>query len=781
MNKRRFVSLIISVMLLVVLACGRPDTLPTVAPTEKPAEPAATPTMKSESGPTPVVAQTPPATIPADDREIRQNLLRATVQIVALTKQGGRFQPMWTGSGTILTPDGLILTNAHVATDSDPNYQPDALGVAITTRSDDLPDLKYLAEIRAIDYDLDLAVIQIVSDLSGNAVDPAQLGLTYVTLGDSDSLELGDLLHILGYPGIGGETITFTEGVVSGFTREPGVDGRAYVKTDATIAGGNSGGLAANLGGEIVGVPTQVGYGGAERFADCRYLADTNGDGRIDQNDNCIPVGGFINAIRPVNLAKPLVEAARLGIASPPPAQKPKPGGSPSMDSSFFNLVFAPAVTDNDQPTQIVTQLPSGATELYACWEYAGMADGVTWEARWTLDGEYQDDVSWTPAPWKGGESGSWWVSVYNDEGLVEGAYRLELYVDGKKVVEGTIPVGGSASGSAISGLIFSDGITGDDRPVNPSFLLPSGITEVYAFFDYADMQEGVAWRRVWTYDGSEVASKDAVWDGGSRGSTWVGLTSDEPLEPGDYRLDIYVEGALAATSSFSVAGTQGHSPIGPITFAAGQDGRGNPIDAGTTFASGLTELRYFVDYVGMRDGMAYEAKWFFDDDELLSVDVIWDEGESGTFTDNIYRKSGDPLWDGEYRLEIYVEGQLVQEATATIGGGAPPPTPVGKDGGLQLRGRVIDADTGRGIRGALYIVLNPGVTVAEWDGNDADIYTSAETDLKGYFELPDALARNQSYSVIVWKDGYRPVTGDDILISDEASPYEVEVTLQEE
>jgi hypothetical protein len=323
--------------------------------------------------------------------------------------------------------------------------------------------------------------------------------------------------------------------------------------------------------------------------------------------------------------------------------------------------------------------------------------------------------------------------------------------------------------------------VTDDDRPTNPTYLLPSGIPKIYAFFDYADMVDGATWRRVWYYGEREVASKDATWDAGERGSTWIGLSSDTPLEPGDYRLEIYVEGVLMATSNFSVAGTQGQSAIGPITFAAGKDGHGNPIDPGTTFEAGLTEVRYFGDYVGMKEGMAYEAKWTFNGEELLTVDLEWDEGESGTFTDNIYRKSGDPLWDGEYVLELYVEGQLMQRATATIGGGAPPPTPVAKDDGLLIRGYIRDADTGRGIAGVLYVVLVPGVTVATWDGDDKEIYTAAKSDVDGYFELPDALVRNQSYSIIVWTEGYRAVTGDDILIGDEASPYEVEIVLQKE
>ncbi len=794
MKQQRLRFWIILLTFAILLSCGRPDPLPTVAPTTAPeatAAPEATPVAAPEES-TPVPAETEkipvapdtekvPTPSGGDDREIRQHLLRATVQILALEKYKGRFEPMWTGSGTILTPEGLILTNAHVVTDPDPDYRPDALGVAITVRSDDLPELKYLAEALVVDTTLDLAVIQIVSDLSGDPVDVEALNLDYISLGDSDSLELGDLIHILGYPGIGGETITFTEGVVSGFTREPGVDGRAYVKTDATIAGGNSGGLAANLEGEIIGVPTQVGYGGAERFADCRYLADTNGDGDIDQNDNCIPVGGFINAVRPINLAKPLVEAARLGIQ--PSTDKPKPG-KPTGDSeaSFTNLVFAPAVDDRDQPTSIVTQLPSGATELYACWEYAGMGDTLTWEARWYRDGAYNEEVSWTPALWKGGEEGTWWVSVYNEDGLTEGLYRLELYVEGRKFVEGEIQVGGDVSGPAITNLVFSADITDDDQPVEPATILPSGIDTVYAFFNFSGMSDGATWSRFWYYEGEEVASREASWDEGSDGATWLSLGSDEPLTPGEYRLELYVEGVLLAAGNFIVAGDQSQEAIGPILFAAGIDDEGEPVDPGETFSSGTDELHFFVEYNGMQDGLSFDERWLFDGEELLTVNVTWDQGDRGTFSDYIYRKNGEPLWEGEYTLELYLEGELVQSATTTIGGGEVPPTPVPTPGeGLQIQGYILDADTERGIEGALYVVLAPGVTVDDWEGDEEDIYTAGVTDEDGYFELGGLLERGESYSIIVWAEGYEPVTGDNIEIGDEESPLEVEILLQKE
>ncbi len=390
-----------------------------------------------------------------------------------------------------------------------------------------------LTNVQRRDRWADWAVIGlvVVALLAGVLLRNAEsLNLNYIDLGDSDVLELGDIVQILGHPTIGGQTITFTEGVVSGFTKERGVDGRAYIKTDATIAGGNSGGLGADMTGKLIGVPTQVGYGGAQRFADCRYLADTNNDGKIDQSDNCIPVGGFINAMRPANLAKPLVESARLGIAQPERRRPSAP--QPSGDARFYNLLFSSGITDNDQPTGIITGLPSGATELYAFWEYEEMARGGPWEARWYKDGEYLENVSWPPGGWQGDTSGSWWISVYNDDGLADGTYTLALYVGEELSTEASIEIGGNTAGSGplFSDLVFSEGITSDERPTNPSYLLPSGIDEVYAFFDFEGMENGLDFYRIWSYEGEEIASGIGSWTAGSSGSGWVSLVL--PIRP---------------------------------------------------------------------------------------------------------------------------------------------------------------------------------------------------------------------------------------------------------
>jgi len=247
----------------------------------------------------------------------------------------------WSGSGTIISPDGLILTNAHVAV-GDRFYKAEKLTIALTVAEDKPPVPAYLAEVVQADTNLDIAVLQIAFDLSGRRIDPSGLNLPHIQLGDSDALRLGDTVTILGYPGIGGATITLTRGEVSGFTAEAGYGNRAFIKTSATIAGGNSGGLATDGNNNLIGIPTQVGAGEISGdIVDCRPLADTNRDGYVDQYDTCVPTGGFINALRPINLAIPMINAAVEGNETFAAAELPEAdllsGSSIIIEDDFSN------------------------------------------------------------------------------------------------------------------------------------------------------------------------------------------------------------------------------------------------------------------------------------------------------------------------------------------------------------------------------------------------------------------------------------------------------------
>ncbi|HEY60125.1 MAG TPA: trypsin-like peptidase domain-containing protein [Anaerolineae bacterium] len=305
-----------------------------------------TPESKSLAQASPMVSQVTSAPLPSSEYPAQ-----AVVQIIVAGKVEGKAEE-WSGSGTIISPDGLILTNAHVAI-GDKFYQAEELLIAMTEAEDIPPKLMYYAEVVQADTGLDLAVLRITSDLHGKHVNSGALNLPYVAVGNSDELRLGDKISILGYPDIGGKTITLTSGEVSGFTAETGYGNRAYIKTSATISGGNSGGLVTNERMELIGVPTQLGAGDEEvDIVDCRRLADTNRDGYIDEYDSCIPTGGFINALRPVNLALPLIEAAQRGeVAFVEPS---KPGiAVPAGGTIIFQDDFSdpstgwPTISDN--------------------------------------------------------------------------------------------------------------------------------------------------------------------------------------------------------------------------------------------------------------------------------------------------------------------------------------------------------------------------------------------------------------------------------------------------
>lgn len=399
--------------------------------------------LPSPNTPTPAPLQPSPTPVATHTPEARSvsDLALATVQVLAMVREGGTFRSVWSGSGSIVTPDGLILTNAHVVDDRYDEYT--HLGVAVLHQTDQPPELSYLAEIAAVDYGLDLAVIRVVSDLQGK---PVTLDLPVIPIGNSDDVEIGDPLQILGYPGIGGATITFTEGAVSGFTSDRSVEGRAWIKTDATIAGGNSGGMGANQIGELIGVPTLASSGAEEGdVVDCRPVVDTNRDGIVDDRDTCVPIGGFINGLRPVNLALPLIEAAMSGAVyhAGVESQIEPSSGYDLSQTRFTNLVFSDGVTSDDRPTQLRPALPTGVTDACAFWDYEGMVDGMTWSAYWFVDGEPDEGGSILNASWVGGAKGNWWVCIHDDLGLRDGLYEAVLEVEGEPLISDAIFVGG--------------------------------------------------------------------------------------------------------------------------------------------------------------------------------------------------------------------------------------------------------------------------------------------------------------------------------------------------
>ncbi|MEJ8815360.1 DegQ family serine endoprotease [Variovorax ureilyticus] len=141
-------------------------------------------------------------------------------------------RPRGVGSGFILSPDGFVMTNAHVVEG--------ASEVLVT-----LPDKReFKARIVGADKRTDVAVVKIDAT-----------GLPAVKVGDVSKLRVGEWVMAIGSP-FGLEN-TVTAGIVSAKQRDTG-DYLPFIQTDVAINPGNSGGPLINMRGEVVGINSQI-------------------------------------------------------------------------------------------------------------------------------------------------------------------------------------------------------------------------------------------------------------------------------------------------------------------------------------------------------------------------------------------------------------------------------------------------------------------------------------------------------------------------------------------
>jgi serine protease Do len=140
------------------------------------------------------------------------------------------------GSGFIIEPSGVILTNNHVVEGAD----------KITIKL--FGGKEFKATIKGRDSKTDLALLQII--------DPPP-NLPFLKLGDSDAVRVGDWVMAVGNPF--GLSNTFTQGIISAKGRVIGAGPYDnFLQTDASINPGNSGGPLLNLQGEVVGINTAI-------------------------------------------------------------------------------------------------------------------------------------------------------------------------------------------------------------------------------------------------------------------------------------------------------------------------------------------------------------------------------------------------------------------------------------------------------------------------------------------------------------------------------------------
>jgi pSer/pThr/pTyr-binding forkhead associated (FHA) protein len=329
----------------------------------------------------------------------------------------------WSGSGTIVDADrGLILTNAHVAApaadgtgvasgllESALDANPDELEIWVSGGLDKTAEPAFLGEVVVADGYLDLAVVRITKTFGGTLIEEGDLqGLAEVELGDSDELSSGNDINVFGYPGVSDSSApTLTSGIISGFVADERVGTNRYgINIDAEFRGGNSGGLAADEDGRIVGIPTAT------------YLQDREG------------LTDTINRLVPINLAKPLITAA----------QDETPYVSPAWTKLTGTEVFGALKTvdwESSQDFEAACTTPDGTPVAGD----AGVAVSFTFQnmpeaqhqdialALLDADGNILGSTvsnDFFPMPISG--TGCATASIYLDEALAAGTYEVRLY-----------------------------------------------------------------------------------------------------------------------------------------------------------------------------------------------------------------------------------------------------------------------------------------------------------------------------------------------------------------
>jgi serine protease Do len=196
----------------------------------------------------PVVKQVSPSVVTVStSRQVKRlatNLpdgMRLPEELRRFFDQNQRFegrmpQRQGIGSGVIVSKDGYILTNNHVIDGAE------TINVTLPDRRDPLT-----AKLVGADPKTDLAVLKIEADGS----------LPALLFGDSDKIEVGDVVLAIGNPFGVGQTVT--SGIISARGRGVGLaDYEDYIQTDASINPGNSGGALVDARGKLIGINTAI-------------------------------------------------------------------------------------------------------------------------------------------------------------------------------------------------------------------------------------------------------------------------------------------------------------------------------------------------------------------------------------------------------------------------------------------------------------------------------------------------------------------------------------------
>ncbi len=299
---KSFRTLLLLMVLAMLMSCSTPAV--TVTPTTDTVVVQPEPTLDSganvikpadsSTSDTDIGDQKQPASNTTDNAdEIKktatlENAMAATVQIGVLDAS---WQEVGTCTGSIIDPRGLILTNFHCIGDNETGQYNNADGIDniyITLNPRNPPKFQFIAQTVEADAGKDIAILRIIATTNGEP--PANcLNLPAITLNMTSKVDIGQKVTSVGYPGVGGDTLTIAGGQVVGFDEySMSGQGRTYeaIKYDASDSAGISGGPIINEQFEQVAIAHA---------------------GRSDSEK-----GGKLSLARPIELADELINSADL-------------------------------------------------------------------------------------------------------------------------------------------------------------------------------------------------------------------------------------------------------------------------------------------------------------------------------------------------------------------------------------------------------------------------------------------------------------------------------------
>ncbi|MCK6577963.1 MAG: trypsin-like peptidase domain-containing protein [Anaerolineae bacterium] len=683
-----------------------------------------------------------------------------------------------------MTRTGLIITNAHAAVSGEGCPGNDLI-IAIGSEADAPPIPTYRAQIVQSDDGLDLALVQIDRQIDGRLIDPTSLSLPFVELADSDELQLDETLVVFGYPDIGNSGVQTTRTTLTGFGAEPSGGDRAWIKTSISLEGAMTGGGAYNQVGQLVGVPATAPVLGISPETRCLSLQDTNQDSVINSQDRCVPVGGSTNVLRPSRFARPLFRAASLRLELQFQAVQTPSRTSVSGEPTFSRLFFSPTVNEAGMPASVVRTLPAGTESVYLFFNYTNMTPETVYELRVSNGGVVNATFSLPPVRWSGGINGLWYLGS-SGQSWSNGIYDFTLLIDGVVADSARLLIGGGTEAQPT----FSDIAFGIENTsggvVGVGYVLPTG-TIASARFVFRGMTPGLRWASIWYYEGTEVLRETLDWSDGESGTKTIRIQDPAGLLPGSYRLELYLDTGqgfrLASTSDFTLAG----DPVGDFarifentrftTAANLEDARTAP--PLTSFGAGTETIYAFFNWNRIRPGTLWTLRWMVDGEPFYEQTAPWSTAENG---ENFLMQLSSPggLPDGTYGIELVINRLVFARANARIGIGQLPIDRLAQASGVQMRGQVLDMETGAGVSGATVIVISELFNVEDfterWE--QEQVFSLTTTDLEGHFILGRLLQPSAPYSVFIIADGYLPVSADGLEVAADTPPLNIPVFL---